>query len=338
LILPPPHAALLNTHNHKHHLNEDIPWSDYVNLTSALDGTNILSDAMMTVKQVKRQAKISARRYRNSSNNTLTMMMIHALVVTKNESRANAVWDQYQRIRSLAATGQSFLWGFHTNVWEWKDDFDQYYLANHSTTTTTTATSVTATTACPNHVQMGEVSMRAPIKEEFFRLANISLHTVGYTALHIRRTDAIVEGTCDTSIDTILDFLRCYMSLSSICPKTTTTTINDGPLVIFTDEHDPTYLSALVNMQQQNVLPGNHHHHHRPVLLGDALVRQAIQHTTMIMSLPEVLRHENDNFFLFSIVDDLFTHANVSLWKERMKCQTCIDACLEPKIENTHYR
>jgi hypothetical protein len=298
LVVPLPHVKLSKRHNHFRPLPTTFSWTDYVSLKSNIDGSDMLL-FNMTLDEVHQRANTT------TTNTTTTITRFVATSHGKPRDQGALVWSQYQQVRALAAAGRPFIWGFISNVYRWQDSFDKH--ASNEVASVPRLHPISC-----DYVRQEEVPVVQTVKLAFMELANISLHDIGYTALHVRRGDAIAEGRCDTSIETMLDFVSC---LYSNC----TADQQPPPLVIFTDEQDPMYLSSLLNGAQNKTR----------AIHGDPLVQQAIERT-----IP-TRKSVADNYFLFGIAYDLLQNANVSLRKERNTCQPCIDLCHHGRLGRT---
>jgi len=330
LVVRPPGQMLdYERHNAGVQIPDYFPHSDYTNMTSRMhwsDGGKHVgwdeSDEPVILDNVTVE---EARLYGISE--------AVDVYIDTNASNANSVFDQYMQAMQAMEKGQTFVWGIHKSIYELRDKF------------MTSVTDITKdevpflNTSFPlphlnhkvggcNYVNLKTNARQERAVSEFLDRAGIaSSENVTYTPLHIRRGD--LAHTCNSSLAALESYLKCSYSRCPLRPSSgNVTTEGRKPIILFTDEMDPTYIASVLGLLRTYALGSLH---------GDPLLRKILYPKGLssqgqnASSKARSRRRGNvrDNFFLFAVAEIITKKAPVEkrLIRHRNRCNTCDSIC-----------
>jgi hypothetical protein len=298
--VPKPHVVLSAAHNHQIPLEDDLLWSDYVNVTWAMNGKPALFE--LGSNQPSNNNNNNHRLYSANSPPTFwqtiepeqTLADFHTLIAHSQEQ-----------------PDQPFVWQIDA-YWWWSSLQRQGLIPPNNLTSalrTALPTSHRAnqTSGCvyyqerdPDHLV--EIATRL-WQLEIAHLLKSSSKIVGL--FHLRRGDGIQE--CNTTLAKLRSYLDCSLHGSQVLGNIT--------LLLGTDEQDPKYLGALQLMLEEG-FP-----HVRLLNLNRlawAYVRDSVERGV-------IPKRFLNNFYVFRLEDRLRRHPNIAFRLSQRRTMACND-------------
>jgi len=328
LVVPPP-GRMLNamTHNEGVQIPDGVPHSDYFNMTSRMDwgGGRVHKEwsesgepvilGNVTVKE--------AQEYGTSGDVDLYL-----------ETTGNSAFAQYTRALDAVNKGQTFVWGIHESVYNLRDAFltsaAEIYFWNENSTFFPFPLLNDLFGGC-DYVEITQSNKQERAVQAFLDRAGMPFlpdgsgisgnDQVPYTPLHIRRGD--LAHTCNSSLAALESYLNCSYSL---CPPHSPfgnlTVQARKPIVLFTNEQDPSYVASVLELVREYA-PNSVH--------GDAVLKEVLYSDgeSNVGDNGRQRRNFRDNFFLFSVADIIMNKvpAKKRLVRHRSQCNACDHIC-----------
>lgn len=282
LVLPPA-CKMLSKSLVGHPLPDDLPWSHFVTVKLKSDGSDILNppdDVGMSGNSSTR-AVISENQ---GEVNEATAMgtpkqRLDTLVYDEGPfKRAKAAYllgAKYAQAEQKVDDGEAFQWDLYED-WLFMDWVGMLPKIGH----------------CPLVSMEPSPSIVTAAQRFFYAL---QVQPGSYVTLHIRRRDAALA--CDTSIPKVVDYVKCSLDQVGWLNRT------DQPLIVFTDEQDPTYLDDLLNALYKTF------NSQRSVFLGDSAIHSVSCY--------------HDGPFVFATSLYIRHQAAAEMFMDRTQCQAC---------------
>lgn len=191
------------------------------------------------------------------------------------------VLHKYFVAKDAVAQGRPFLWNLEEYYYDW---WQQFQTALSGATRTGSVTGANTTGAAEPFVRCRFVRMSEPGIVRWvvprFESAVGGVPLSAMSLLHVRRgTVGEMSGLCcNTSIQALVNFLSCNGKLRSMSPSRR----QQQRLLIFTDEHDRTYINDLT--QQLNAASDSQTVHSGDVLLDSLLRSHPDANKSMILT------------------------------------------------------
>jgi len=318
VVRPPGQMMDWERHNEGVQIPDYFPHSDYMNMTSKMHwndggGHNSWEESgePMILDKV---TVVEAHAYGNSA-------AVDVYLET-DDSDGNGGFAQYMEAMQAVDKGQTFVWGIHKSIHELRDMFMERAAKAYSWNASFPVPNLNHQLKGCDYVHIrASASQERAVEgffdrvEDFFDQAGI--HGVGgpkevpYTPLHIRRRDLAHE--CNSSLAALESYLEC--SYTSCAPQR-------KPIVVFTDEKDPTYRKSVLDLARVYA-PGSVH--------GDAVLAKVLysKRGGKVRTSEHQRMDVRDNFFLFSLAEIIMERVpgKKRLSRHGNRCNACDRIC-----------
>jgi hypothetical protein len=329
--VPKPHVLLSPAHNHQNRLGEDSVWSDYVNLTWAMNGQPALLDDL---GHGNRHSSSSS----SSSSSSPPPLFWHTIEPEQTLTDFHSVIAH-----SLEHPDRPFLWQMDAYWWmsslQHQRDWRIFLNQNNGTTTTLAllrtafptnqpfgdndndnnrTTTATSSNGCvyyqerdPDHLIAIATRLWDQELEPLLTSTNTNTTTTTKSVIgffHLRRGDGIPE--CNTTLAKLRSYLNCSLHGSS-------QVLGNITLLLGTDEQDANYLRDL-----QQLFTIEFPHVRLVMNLNDLAwryVREAVERGI----LPK--RFLN-NYYIFRLEDRIRRHPTIAVrlsQRRNIACNNC---------------